>query len=396
LQSPHPASVALASRVSPLGRKESSRELRVCESAVAEMSSSYADVEQRRRESRFERRIGMDVLVPTLRGEVSSRELGRVLMHEHVFQLDEEYRYNYRPDFDEEELIDRAVSEFRALKTAGIDTILDPTVLGLGRFIERVKRVADQVEVNIVPATGLYTYGDLPLPFQNVGPGLKNDIPRPLGAHDDFMVDLFLGDLTEGISGTGIRAGFLKCSIDAQGLTSGIDRVLRAVARAAVETGAPITVHSHAASKNGLVAQRVLSEEGVDLRKVMIGHSGDTTDVDYLMELADSGSILGLDRFGHTGGPNGRPLSLQQRVSTVVALVERGYSDRLVLSHDNFVFSDMFPAGEPGNIISPGLSYLVVPNQVIPALREKGVSDTQIHEMMVDNPRRYFEPIPTA
>lgn len=335
----------------------------------------------------------MEGLVPTLRGDISTGELGSVLMHEHVFQLNEEYRHNYRPDFDEEALIASAIAQFKELKAAGIDTILDATVLGLGRFIERVQRVASQIELNIVPATGLYTYGDLPFPFQSVGPGLKNDIPRPAGSHADFMVDLFIGDLTEGISGTGIRAGFLKCAVDAAGLTPGGERVLRAVARAGVETGAPITVHTHAPSKNGLAVQRVLTEEGVDLRKVVLGHSGDTTDLDYLMEIADAGSILGLDRFGHTGGPNGAPLSTDEKIATVVSLVERGYSDRLVLSHDNFVYADFFPAGEPGHLISPGLSYLVIPNQIVPALRENGVTEAQIHEMLVGNPKRYFDPI---
>ena len=73
-----------------------------------------------------------------------------------------------------------------------------------------------------------------------------------------------------------MKAAFLKCAIDEQGLTRGVERILRAVGRAHVLTGAPVTVHTYAASRSGLVALRVLREEGADLSRVVIGHSGDS------------------------------------------------------------------------------------------------------------------------
>ncbi|WP_127817795.1 phosphotriesterase family protein [Microbacterium sp. CPCC 204701] len=328
--------------------------------------------------------------VSTLTGTIDSSALGRVLVHEHLFVLNEEYRYNYRPDFVEEDMIETAVEQLAELKAAGIDTIMDPTVLGLGRFIHRMKAVADRVELNIIPATGIYTYRDVPFPFTYVGPGLGYDVDRAPGQPADFMVDHFVNDLTVGIAGTDIRASFLKCAIDTHGLTPDIERILRAVAQAHLATGAPVTVHTDSHSRSGLLAQDVLEAEGVDLPRVIIGHSGDTKDVDYLRAVADRGSILGMDRFGH-GGEEFGGFTFGDRINTIVALVEEGYSDRITLSHDNFVFADFYPPGEPRNRLEKDLTFLVVSQQAVPALLDRGVTQAQVDEMLIHNPRRYFE-----
>ena len=121
----------------------------------------------------------------------------------------------------------------------GCQTIVDPTVLGLGRDIRRVQRVASGTGLNLIVATGLYTYDEVPAYFEY-------RLPRHGGL--DPLAQLFISDITEGIAGTGIKAAFLKCAIDEPGLTHGVERVMRAVARAHAETGAPITVHTHPGS----------------------------------------------------------------------------------------------------------------------------------------------------
>jgi phosphotriesterase-related protein len=104
----------------------------------------------------------------------------------------------------------------------GVRTIIDPTVVGLGRYIPRIQRVAEQVDLNIVVATGCYTYEDVPFLFHHRGPALNaalgTEVPDP-------MVDMFVRDINEGIAGTGVRAAFLKCAIDAPGLPPGVERV---------------------------------------------------------------------------------------------------------------------------------------------------------------------------
>jgi len=318
------------------------------------------------------------VAVPTVTGSVDSADLGRVLAHEHIFVLGEEYRQNYADDWEEDAKVAEAVAELGQLPGLGIDTILDPTVLGLGRYLPRVQRVAAQVDVNIVAATGLYTYNEIPFQFHYTGPGLLFDVPEPL-------TELFLKDLTEGIADTGVRAGFLKCAIEEQGLTPGVERVMRAVGAASAQSGAPITVHTNPHTQSGLVAQRVLAEEGADLSRVVIGHSGDSTDVDHLCALADAGSYLGMDRFGLDV-----LLPFEDRVATVLELLRRGYAERMVLAHDASCFIDWFDAEAKRQVV-PRWNYRHISEDVIPALLEGGASQDDIDMMLVANPRRYFE-----
>lgn len=308
-------------------------------------------------------------VVPTLCGDVDVDELGPTLMHEHLFVLTADKIIDDPVAFDVDSRVVDAVTKLEELVARGVRTIADPSVIGLGRDIRLWRRVAEQVELNVIAATGFYTYGDLPFGFR-----FRND---------DELRDFCIHDLTEGIGGTDIRAAFLKCAVDYGGFVGDVERVLRAVARAHVATGAPITVHTNVHKHVGRDVQRVLREEGVDLTRVVIGHSGDSDDLDYLMELADAGSILGMDRFGIE-----MLLPFERRVDTVVALCERGYVDRLVLSHDAACHTDWFPH----EVIDAAgrWNFRHIHDEVLPALRERGVSEEQIDTMLVANPRRYF------
>jgi len=317
--------------------------------------------------------------VETIRGAIDISLLGRVLVHEHVFLMNTEYTQNYRPDFFEDRTVARAAAKLNALKAAGIDTIIDLTVLGLGRHIPNLAKVAAQTDLNIIVSTGLYTFDEVPGPFAFYGPGLLCDAPEPMISH-------FVRDIVEGIAGTGIKAGELKCAIDTPGLTPGVERVMRAVAKTNLITGTPITVHTAPKAETGLVVQRILAEEGVNLENVIIGHCGDTTDVDYLMRLADRGSILGMDRFGINF-----TMTMQDRVDVIVEMLRRGYVEQLTLSHDCACWSDFFPTVEAYNASMPDHHYLHIHHQVIPALLAAGVTQDQIDKMFVDNPRRHFE-----
>lgn len=315
--------------------------------------------------------------VETVRGPIGTASLGITLMHEHVFVLNEEIRRNYPESWDEELRTEDAVAKLNALRERGCATIADPTVIGLGRDIERIAKVAARTELNIIVATGIYTYNDVPLYFQFRG-------AERADAASDPMTQMFIRDITDGIAGTAIKAAFLKCAIEERGLTPGVERVMRAVAQAHVATGAPITVHTHPGSRNGLEAVRVLGEEGADLTRVVLGHSGDTTDVDHLAALADRGCLLGMDRFGLD-----ILLPLEQRVATVAALCARGYADRMVLSHDASCHIDWFSPDQIARF-APSWHYRHLFDDVLPALRERGVSETQLEMMLVGNPRRYF------
>ncbi|MFI5053752.1 MAG: phosphotriesterase, partial [Acidimicrobiia bacterium] len=225
-------------------------------------------------------------------------------------------------------------------------------------------------------ATGYYTFTELPS-FVEVRARVGQVHPA------DLLTEWFVADITEGIARTGIKAGILKCATDRQGVTPGVDAVLRAVARAHLQTGVPISTHTHPATKRGLEQQDIFEAEGVDLTRVVIGHSGDTEDLEYLEALLARGSYLGMDRFGLYG-----ILSKEARVRTIADLCARGHADRLVLSHDAACVNDWFPP----EMQSPGdWHYCHISRDVLPALRHAGVNESDITAMLVDNPRRIFE-----
>ena len=322
--------------------------------------------------------------VQTVRGPVDTAELGRTLMHEHVFVLDPEVTANYPEEWgDEDARVADAVARLQALADQGTRTLVDLTVLGLGRDVPRVQRVAAQVpDLNIVVATGCYTYGDVPFSFSQRGPVLDRLLGRSV---PDPMVEMFVSDITEGIAGTGVRAAMLKCAIDAPGLTRGVERVMRAVAAASARTGTPVTVHTHPRRRTGLEVRRVLCEEGgVDPRRVVLGHSGDTDDVDHLTELAEAGFVLGMDRFGLDLAMSGAA-----RADVVVEMCRRGFAGQMVLSHDASCYIDWV---DPAVLaLLPDWHYLHLEQKVLPYLRDCGVTEEQITTMLVDVPRRVFE-----
>jgi phosphotriesterase-related protein len=314
-------------------------------------------------------------MVETVRGPVDADALGTTLMHEHVFIRSEEIQLNYPAGWDEDEQVDNAIRKLNALAKRGCQTIVDLTVIGLGRDIRRIVRVAAGTSINIIVATGLYTYDKVPHYFEY-------RVAR--GGGRDPMAQLFIEDITGGIAGTGVKAAALKCAVDEPGMTPDVERVLRAVCQAHAETGVPVTVHTHARSFAGRAALEVLRAEKADLSKVVLGHSGDSTDLDYLSELADAGCLLGMDRFGVDAiSP------FEDRVATVAAMCERGYADRMVLSHDTACHIDWIPA-EVITRFMPDWHYEHLFDDVLPALHERGVTESQIQTMLVDNPRRYF------
>jgi len=318
--------------------------------------------------------------VETARGPVDADQLGVTLMHEHVFTLTADVQQNYPGEWgSEDERVADAVAKLQKAYDAGVRTIVDPTVVGLGRYVPRIARLAEQVPLNIVVATGLYTYDDVPFFFHYRGPALSavlgTDVPDP-------MVDLFVGDIRDGVAGTSVKAGMLKCAIDHQGLTPGVERTMRAVAKAQLQTGVPVTVHTHPGSRTGLEVKRVLcDEEGVDPGRVVLGHSGDSTDVDHLSELADAGFVLGMDRFGIN-----LETTFEARADTLVEMVRRGYAERMVLSQDASCYIDWI---EPDVLaFLPQWHYTHLFEDVFPYVLDKGVEQAHLDTMLVEVPRR--------
>src|SRR4051794_22062936 len=321
--------------------------------------------------------------IPIVGGEIDASQLGRTLMHEHIFIRTPELQEAW-PGFmgfeDEEALIADAHEKLKQIKASGIDTIVDMTAPGLGRQVKRVARAVEGTGLQVIVVTGYYTYTDLPFPMKYNGPGrFFNTDPD-----DAFLVDLFVRDIEEGIEGTDIKAGVVKCCTDEPGVTPDIERLIRAVAKAHLRTDVPIMTHTHAKTRRGLDQQRILREEGVDLSRVLIGHSNETGDIDYLVEMLEAGSSLGFARGGLKYDP---PLEAQQ--AALVELCRRGYAGQIVLSQDRHCTSDWFPE-EGVRAALPEWTHQFVTGSLIPGLLENGVTEDQVDQMMRRNPEAFF------
>lgn len=312
-------------------------------------------------------------------GELDAGTLGVTLIHEHVFVRDQELERNVPGlEWDEHESVERAVRGLTALYELGVRTVVDMTVLGLGRDVRLVKTVADRVPVNVVASTGFYGT-ILPLYFRFHGSG-------PTQAGTDPLARLFVRDIEVGIGGTAVRAGMLKVTSGEPGMTDDVQRVFSAAAAAHVRTGVPITTHSEPRLRNGIEQQRYLRERGVSPTRIVIGHSGDSEDLRYLRTLMDNGSTIGMDRFGME-----HVLSDARRLDTVVALVGHGYADRMVLSHDAAFFSHVTPpTWRQAHAPRWNMEHLC--RTIVPALQERGVSTSDVERMLVTNPLRVLLP----
>ncbi len=307
-------------------------------------------------------------------GPIDSSDLGFTLMHEHVMVAASGLSKSY-PDLLGPNREERAIACLKKAKAAGINTLLDATTFDLGRDPELLRHVAFESGVNLINVTGWWL-----------------DVPRfMLGVGANQMADEFIRDINEGFRGTDIKAGMLKCAADFEGVTPPLETMARAVARAHLQTGVPIMVHSY---PTGHVAKRqieIFREEGVDLTRVKIDHSNDTTDTDYLKWILDQGCFLGLDRYP------GRLVSPHMRTVTLKRLMDMGYAERLCPSHDciclhihNEQADGSIPAEHAFTASNPD-QYLYMHRHVIPELLQMGATQADIDMLFIDNPKRLFE-----
>ena len=279
-------------------------------------------------------------------------------MHEHVFVLQPEALQNFGHVWgscywDEDVRFADAVEKLRAVRAAGIETVVDATAYGLGRFVPRVQRINAEVDLNVIVATGVYAFLELPnfLGYCSV----------------DAIAELFVREIREGIDDTGVKAAFIKCAV-----------------HDITPSPSPPLVHTNAVARTGLPALEALTSAGVEPGRIVIAHAGDSNNLAYLRAIADTGAWLGCDRFSiEHFNPDA------QRIETLVALLAEGYGDRVHLSHDAACFID-FMVGDPA-FANERPSYLHISTKILPALRREGITDEQIDEMMIANPRRFLQ-----
>jgi phosphotriesterase-related protein len=317
--------------------------------------------------------------INTVLGLISPEDLGSTLVHEHIVASQPGWECDplSRP-YDRGKMVQICLRTLSPVKTYGLGAIIDATPVDLYRDVEILKEVSEQSQIHIVCSTGRYTESRGKWGY------LEGRSRSGVGDMVSELYDGFMQEITQGIGQTGIKPGVIKVATGLNCISSIEEAVLRAAARAAKETGLPIITHTEDGTM-GPEQAALLIGEGVDPKRIMIGHMCGNPSLQYQMEVLNQGVNIAFDRFGIE-----LFLPDKIRIAMLIGLLGVGYEDRIMLSHDYIGCS----SGRGGKLPEGGLrqianwSYVNVFRNIIPALKEAGVTDVQIKTMMVDNPRR--------
>ena len=311
--------------------------------------------------------------VNSVLGPLDTANIGYTLSHEHVLVASAGIQQAFPEFIDRQGTMEQGVNQLKQAYAEGLRTIVDVSTMDLGRDIRLMEEVSRRSGVQIIAATGIW-----------------RDIPRVFwGATPDMVAPLFIREIQEGIEGTGIRAGIIKVANDMGGVTAEGEIILRAAARAQKATGVPISTHTWAPERVGEQQVRIFEDEGVDLNRVYIGHSNDTTDTDYLLGLLRRGVWIGLDRY--PGGRMPGTPTWEQRTATAKKLIDAGFGNRIMLSHDwsvSLLIANREMQAQRAQYNPDG--YLFITRRVVPRLKELGATDQHIADIFINNPRRFF------
>jgi phosphotriesterase-related protein len=316
--------------------------------------------------------------INTAAGAIDTADLGKTLMHEHLvigFPGWESDTGVSAPTVREMAAV--CADRIAELKSAGFASMLDPCPNDIGRDVPLMAEVASRTGFNIVFATGLYHHHLGGTPYWSIKFQLDPDADKRLS-------ELFIKELTEGVQGTGIKAGVIKIATAAPPLTDYEKTIFRAAALASKATGAPITTHTDAVLGDEQLAY--LTSLGVEPHRIVIGHSCGSADHDYHMKIVNGGAYIGFDRFG-----------LEQiqpdttRVASLVKLLDKGFQNQIAISHDSVWCwkGRMIPDAFLKQMESGGMSMRFT-RVIAPLLKEAGISQATIDAMLTENPRRYF------
>lgn len=344
--------------------------------------------------------------IVTVNGRINPEDLGVTLPHEHLFAdwtmgkyeppdsavgraMAEEpitlenigwVRLNHTSHKDNLQLnsIETAVAEVVDYVSAGGDSLVDVTPKNVGGDPAAVKGVARRTGVKIVHGTAFYTRSSHPDRLDRMS---LTDIAEE-----------FEDDIVNGLGKTDVRAGLVGEIGVSEDIHPVEEKVLRAGARAAAQTGAPLSIHppfegtrENPPSKRCLHLLDIVEEEGLPPERVVLCHR-DTSkwrepDLSYQHELLDRGAYLEYDLFGHDsryyGAKEEATLSDMDRVERLMSLIEDGYQDQLLISHDIFLKCLLKKYG--------GFGYAHILENIVPVFKNHGVS--AIDRILQENPR---------
>lgn len=337
--------------------------------------------------------------VMTVLGPIAASAMGVTLMHEHLLvdarswwhepkdperkhladgpvraEILGELRMDPFVNLDNCRLDDErvAIQELAPFKAAGGRTVIDPTCRGIGRDPQALVRISEASGLQIVMGAGYYLEGSHPVHVAQMS--------------SDAIADEIVRDALEGVDGTGIKIGLIgEIGVSAD-FTPEEQKVLRGAARAARRTGLPLMVHLPGWERHAHRVLDMTGEEGVDPGHTVLCHMNPSLDdTDYQTSLAARGALIEYDMIGmdyYYADQDAQCPADEANAQAIARLIDLGWSASLLLSQDVFLKMMLTRYG--------GFGYGYVLRHFVPRLRRHGVTDAQIEQMLVGNPRRVF------
>lgn len=297
--------------------------------------------------------------VITVLGAIAPEEMGITQTHEHLILDAYDHYKDYGFVIDDEDLVAQELREFTRL---GGKTICDVTLDEIGRNPQALARLSRAANVNVIMGCGWYREFAYP--------------PIVDECNSNELADILVHEIEIGVAETGIRAGLIgEIGTGRHHIKPAEERVFRASALAQQLTGVAISTHTTRWGTLALEQIAMLREFGADMQKIIIGHLGDRIGVKHLLPIAEQGVYLEIDNIGYT---DYQPEWV--RADNVAALCKEGFAEKVLLSEDICLLSHLKYQG------GKGYGYLL--EVFVPMLKERGVSEEQIHQMLVSNPAK--------
>ncbi|MGV1046990.1 MAG: phosphotriesterase family protein [Solirubrobacterales bacterium] len=267
---------------------------------------------------------------------------------------------------------EQVTEELRAVRAAGGSGIVDLTVIGLGRRVDRLPAISRAANLHVMVGCGFYLHDSHPTWVEAAGV--------------DELASFLIGELNDGIEDSGIRPALIGEIGTSAPITDREKKVLRAAGRAGAETGAAVNVHLDREQAGALEAIAILVEEGMPADRIVCSHLDERLDWGYHQAVAETGAIVEYDTFGQEFyfGPTDKNPSDVERLEFVARMIEAGRRDQLVLGCDIWVKVATARYG--------GMGYEHLMKRIVPALSaELGLSAEEVDAIMVGTPRRLLE-----
>ncbi|MFU0790212.1 phosphotriesterase family protein [Virgibacillus proomii] len=298
--------------------------------------------------------------VRTVLGDIEPTLLGTTYSHEHLWTNPPATQKDRDLELTDYEA---SVSELWRFKRAGGDALVDATTLDYGRDASKLVQMSLETDVHVIATSGFNKHIYFPKWVEALS--------------IEEIAEKLIRDVTIGMDGTKAKAGFLKAGSWNQMIHPLEEKVTRSVARAQLETGAPIWLHTEAGTM-GMEMLDILEDEGVDLTKVVVGHSDRNADPYYHLQLVRRGAYV---QFDGSSKIKYYPDSI--RVSLIKNLLENGFINHLLISGDMGRKTYLHAYGG-----GPGFEYIL--KKLIPRLLDEGLTQKEIDTIFIDNPSRWL------